>query len=134
VRQERVIYLSQVREGVEEIEIRQIRGAAEVAHRHADLTGLLVYTGAHFFQVIEGGTAEVEALMQRIRADTRHHSLRVLCRQDTPTRSYDTWRFLALDNLDLADEVRALQRLQQVSAQQAEELAGRLYRYASRAG
>lgn len=123
-----------MRPGVEETEIRQIRGAAEVAHRHADLTGLLVYTGAHFFQVIEGGAPDVEALMQRIRADTRHHSLRVLAQQPVPMRSYDAWRFLVLDNLDLVDEVQALHSLQQVSAQQVEDLAGRLYRYASPEG
>jgi len=129
MRQERLICLRGVEPGVPNTEIRQCGGAAEVACRRADLTGVLVYTGRHFFQVAEGAPEEIGRLLERMQGDHRYGPLHVLCHRITPRRQYDAWRFLLLDNLDLADEVDAMAR-KEASPQQAEDLAERLYHYA----
>lgn len=57
-----------------------------------DVTGLLVFNGTRFLQVIEGGTSAIEALIENIRRDWRHSGLEI--RDDRPIekRCFPHWR------------------------------------------
>lgn len=52
-----------------------------------DVTGLLVYSGEHFAQVLEGPGASLDSLIASIRADARHHILW----ERPPTATDDRW-------------------------------------------
>lgn len=56
------------------------------------ITGALLYRNTTFIQFLEGPPAEIEALMDRIRADDRHSSVRVLLVERASERSFGDWK------------------------------------------
>ncbi len=47
-------------------------------NRNNDITGILVFDGAHFCQLFEGDHETITALIKRIEADPRHTDFRIL--------------------------------------------------------
>jgi hypothetical protein len=64
-----------------------------------DVTGLLLYKGGNFMQVLEGPDEAVEALYEKIKADPRHKDVNVLSREQISARQFPTWE-MAFQNLD----------------------------------
>lgn len=58
---------------------------------NAELTGFLIYSNGHFFQVIEGPIECVEMLMNRLKTDPRHHSIKIVCHSRTRDRAFPRW-------------------------------------------
>ncbi|MCP8891613.1 BLUF domain-containing protein [Sphingomonas faeni] len=56
-----------------------------------ELTGALIFTGAHFAQILEGPTGAVDTLMTSIAADTRHRNILIVDRLPVQSRSFDQW-------------------------------------------
>jgi hypothetical protein len=67
-----------------------------------DLSGLLLYDGVRFLQVIEGPESAVAAAFERISADPRHIALVVLRDRTVDYRSFGGWAMLcrAPDQID----------------------------------
>lgn len=62
------------------------------AHNERDgLSGMLLYAGGSFFQVLEGPAAAVDATYRRIQADSRHDALVMLVRERVKERSFADW-------------------------------------------
>ncbi|MFF0911904.1 BLUF domain-containing protein [Microbacterium enclense] len=57
----------------------------------ADLTGMLLYRGGRFIQVLEGPSAVIDDLMATIGQDSRHADMRVLLREPIAERSFGDW-------------------------------------------
>ncbi len=57
----------------------------------ADVTGILLYVGYSFVQVLEGTEAAVEDIFSSIEKDIRHTSVTVLLRGDNPERVFKDW-------------------------------------------
>ena len=55
------------------------------------VTGVLLFTGNHFAQTLEGPPTVVDQLMARIGQDQRHKVLRTVDRHDVATRKFKTW-------------------------------------------
>ncbi|MGE0700175.1 MAG: BLUF domain-containing protein [Hyphomicrobiaceae bacterium] len=55
------------------------------------ITGMLCFTNGVFAQVIEGGRAEVSALLGRIFADRRHTDLQILLFEEIAQRRFGNW-------------------------------------------
>jgi len=128
----RITYISRADADLPATDVRQILGLAEVLHRRHDLSGVLAYTGRHFFQVIEGLDAEVEDLLIQIRADNRHHDLRILSDEAVRQRIHDRWYSLMVDSLDLVDQVEAAHRDKDVGRERARQLTYRIAAPAAR--
>ncbi|MED5618155.1 BLUF domain-containing protein [Ideonella sp. BN130291] len=96
-----MIYISRAQPGLEEVELRQLFGEAEVLHRRLDLSGVLAYTGQHFVQAIEGPPGEVTHLLTLIQADQRHSGMRLFCDESPAHRQFGTWSWLCLDSPDV---------------------------------
>lgn len=63
-----------------------------VRHNQADgITGMLLYSGGNFLQVLEGPEAQVKATYDRICLDPRHTNCLVLIEQDVPERQFSRW-------------------------------------------
>ncbi len=78
-----------------------LEGAATFNKIH-DITGLLLYAGGTFMQVLEGAPEVVDELMRRIRADARHRDVNVLVRNLRKSRDFSQWHmgFRRMDKRD----------------------------------
>lgn len=86
-----LIYVSSAFEEADTAALERILQAA--AHNNAahHVTGMLLYAGGTFMQVLEGEEADVDAIFERIRRDPRHTDLMVLERCAIPGRSFERW-------------------------------------------
>jgi hypothetical protein len=65
---------------------------SSVATNHQlQITGALVFTTAHFAQILEGPAASIDRLMGRICADGRHRLVRVLESRPIDRRVFPEW-------------------------------------------
>jgi hypothetical protein len=55
------------------------------------ITGLLVFNGTHFLQVVEGSSAAIDELIERLRRDDRHSGVEVRDERGIETRSFPDW-------------------------------------------
>lgn len=65
--------------------------AAQINNAANGLTGLLVYTGSQFMQLLEGSKDAVEAVFAAICSDPRHHSVARLIAEPAQERSCPNW-------------------------------------------
>ncbi|KJQ54724.1 BLUF domain-containing protein [Microbacterium sp. SA39] len=56
-----------------------------------ELTGMLLYRGERFIQVLEGPADVVRRLARTIERDPRHHSMRVLLEEPLDERRFADW-------------------------------------------
>lgn len=105
---EHLVYLSRARPGLGSVDVRAILGSAQVNNRRKDVTGLLLFTGRHFLQVLEGRVADLDALVRVIQRDERHECLHVLSRQIIRRRRYGEWAMGFAESLDDADALESI--------------------------
>ncbi len=72
-------------------ELLKILETSRINNKRSDITGLLLYGGGVFFQVLEGAKSEVQDCYARIEHDNRHHSLLLLVERDVAARNFDQW-------------------------------------------
>lgn len=66
------------------------------------ITGMLLYKGGHFIQVIEGDEAPVTELMKIIETDIRHKNVDILRSEYIQSRDFPNWT-MGFQNLDTED-------------------------------
>lgn len=71
--------------------LAEILGESERNNRRDGVTGVLMRHGGRFLQAIEGRRADVDRLMDRLRADPRHENIRLLSDLDVPFRLFRDW-------------------------------------------
>jgi hypothetical protein len=60
-------------------------------NKTSEVTGMLLYKGGKFLQVLEGDETVVEALYQKIVRDSRHRAAEVLLVGQRPVRQFPDW-------------------------------------------
>lgn len=55
------------------------------------VTGVLLYVGTSFLQVLEGEAEAVESLYERVAEDDRHGAVTLLLRRIVPVRGFGKW-------------------------------------------
>ena len=55
------------------------------------ITGLLVFNGTHFLQIIEGSEKGIDDLVDRLRRDPRHTGFEIRDRRKVDVRSFPEW-------------------------------------------
>jgi len=103
----RILYLSHLASGRDFSVVGQILHVSRERNQQLGITGVLVFDGGRFCQLIEGTQPAVVALAQRIRRDPRHTSYRVLFEgvdDAVPTQS--RWRtgYCEPDDLDVFED------------------------------
>lgn len=83
-------------------DVRRICALAQPHNLRAEITGILTYQNGRFAQLLEGPKTELHALMSRIAADTRHHSLKMMADGPTRIRRYANWSMAYLYPQDFA--------------------------------
>ncbi|WP_039056709.1 diguanylate phosphodiesterase [Enterobacter sp. Bisph1] len=83
-----IIYRSHLHEHVSLKMLEEMVAAANIKNGQASVTGILLFNGTHFFQLLEGPEERVDAIYQAICADTRHYNLVELLRDYAPLRRF----------------------------------------------
>lgn len=83
-----ILYRSHITEEVPvKILPAMVAKASELNTQH-QVTGILLFNGTHFFQVLEGPLAGVLTVYERICADPKHHNVVELMRDYAPLRRF----------------------------------------------
>lgn len=122
----RCFYISEIVEGVTDLDMEILLGAAQMNNRRLDVTGMLAQSDGHFAQVLEGRAEAVHGLLEKICLDTRHRNLRVLLEERLVKRQFSHWAMGLVRRDDKADEMRELHRAGCVDEAQARRLINTL--------
>ncbi len=88
----RLAYVSRLRPGLAPGEIPRIVSVCRARNELEGISGVLLFTGADFAQLIEGPLQPVANLWARIRADDRHCDIVTLLDEQAPSRWFSDWR------------------------------------------
>lgn len=98
-----LVYVSLATRPLDTAELTAMLEEARVFNAEHGITGLLVYHGQEFIQLLEGDEAEVKALFERICHDPRHGQVYVMWEAPLDARSFDQWAmgFVATEDAEL---------------------------------
>ncbi len=86
-----VTYTSLARLDLQTSDLEDIHRTAREANTLEGITGLLVFNGTHFLQIIEGSESAIEELVERLRKDPRHTGFEVRDKRKIDARSFPDW-------------------------------------------
>ena len=86
-----IIYVSLATRDMAQAELLALLDEARAYNEAHGITGLLMYHGHEFLQLLEGERAEVEALFAAIHGDARHQQVYTLWEGPVAARSFDRW-------------------------------------------
>jgi len=72
-------------------ELAELLASSRAANLAHDLSGMLLFRGNRFLQVLEGPESLVRSLIDRIRRDPRHGDMRVLVDEEIEERRFADW-------------------------------------------
>ena len=83
-------------------DVDRILESASRNNAASEITGMLLYNGRNFLQLLEGDEAELIALMVRIMHDPRHTGVSMLRHAKVPERAFPEW---SMRRIMLADDI-----------------------------
>jgi len=86
-----IIYSSVATKKFSEAELTDLLGISKLKNEQLGLTGMLVYGGGTFVQLIEGGMDEARELYQYVFLDPRHTRVELSHQQRIYERSFSGW-------------------------------------------
>lgn len=86
-----VIYSSEAQLGLTESDLDMIDRTATELNALDGITGLLIYNGRYFVQLLEGASEALDDVMGRISADPRHNNISVEYDYPIDRRSFPDW-------------------------------------------
>ncbi|MGR6743206.1 BLUF domain-containing protein [Microbacterium sp. F1-18] len=86
-----VLYTSNAQAPFGDDELAALLEQSRASNADRDLTGMLLYRGGRFVQVLEGPEQTVRDLIATIREDSRHSGMRVLIEQPIAHREFREW-------------------------------------------
>jgi hypothetical protein len=84
-------YTSLARLDLDAEDLADIHRSARELNALDGITGLLVFNGTHFLQIVEGAQPAIDELLQRLRRDPRHRSIEVRDERMIEARSFPDW-------------------------------------------
>ena len=100
-----LIYISSAVLGLSDKQIVTLVKASQKSNEKLGITGILLYSGGNFMQLIEGKESAVETLYEKIRQDYRHRDVTLLFREKITQKNFDNWLmgYRNIDNLRKID-------------------------------
>ncbi len=83
-----LIYRSRLCDTVPFRDVETMVAAANVRNEHESITGILLFNGLHFFQLLEGPENTVKMIYQQICKDVRHYNVVELMCDYAPARRF----------------------------------------------
>lgn len=87
----RVIYVSRPAQRLTRQEVLQLCAKAAARNQVSGITGVLLYTGTCFMQVLEGDEASLMRLIDSLQRDPRHSALGIVVDETISSRSFGEW-------------------------------------------
>lgn len=84
-------YISTLSEGIAVEEVPRILDNARTINRRNGVTGLLLFNGERFLQLLEGEEQAVRDTFKRISADPRHRGIALLGTTTSDRRAFQNW-------------------------------------------
>jgi hypothetical protein len=92
-----LIYISQRKPDLSDVQLDGIITQSSVRNRSKDVTGVLLMSGRHIMQLLEGNSEVVDELFNRIASDERHSDVRCMLRKEVGKRLYPEWGMKIFD-------------------------------------
>lgn len=86
-----LLYMSKATDAICADQLSQIEATAMSLNGEAGVSGLLVYNGSNFVQLLEGEEELVSATMDRIQNDSRHTNIHILRHSGVRERECPDW-------------------------------------------
>ncbi len=86
-----LIYASTATRKFSEEDLLQLLGESRLKNAQLNLTGVLLHTDNHFFQILEGEPEMVDQMFQHISQDERHTKVVSIIREPISKRSFGEW-------------------------------------------
>lgn len=86
-----VTYTSFARLDLQATDLEAIHRAARETNALDGITGVLIFNGTHFLQIIEGVPHAIDELLDRLRRDYRHSGVEVRDDRLVDERSFPDW-------------------------------------------
>lgn len=99
-----LVYLSVTSDQfVEESDIDSILQVAHQKNEDTGITGMLLYKGGVFLQLLEGERKDVLDLFGRIACDLRHTNIKILAKQENNERLFPEWTmgYRRIEDIDI---------------------------------
>lgn len=84
-------YTSRARLDLSDRDLADIHQTARHLNALDGITGLLLFDGSRFLQIIEGSEAAIDNLVDRLRQDSRHSAFEVRDERSVERRSFADW-------------------------------------------
>jgi hypothetical protein len=72
-------------------DIEEIHRTAQEVNALEGITGLLIFNGTHFLQVIEGAPNAIDDLVEKLRRDPRHSGFEIRDEHEAEERTFPAW-------------------------------------------
>ena len=92
-----LIYVSKVVRPLSAEELEALSNESNLNNERLGLTGLLLYSGKNFMQILEGDYETLTELFAKITTDSRHHSIEVLMGAPASERLFPEWSMGVID-------------------------------------
>lgn len=97
-----LIYMSAASSTMTSAKARNIAEQSQMNNALTDISGVLVFDGTNFAQILEGDEASVRRLLDIISTDDRHSDLTVLAEGPKSGRSFAGWSMAYNDSNGMA--------------------------------
>ena len=97
-----IVYVSSAVTEFTKTQLRALLERSREKNLRLGITGLLLYRGGNFMQVLEGPEPAVRELFQRISQDPRQKDIVILIQMAVPDREFPNWS-MAFHDLDIED-------------------------------
>ncbi len=87
----RAIYISHSKSNMSDCELDRLLAHARRRNQARGVTGMLLYCGATFFQVLEGQREQVQTVLDAVYHDPRHYRMKVLSHGSAQKRRFKEW-------------------------------------------
>ena len=84
-------YTSWARAGLRPDEVDTILSSAKINNPLDGITGVLIFNGTAFMQILEGSEEAIDGLTSRLVSDPRHSNMSIRDRRLIETRSFPNW-------------------------------------------
>ena len=87
----RLVYVSNSRLGLNQNDLDSILHAAKLRNKLAGVTGVLLFNGVNFMQVLEGERARTLNIYNSILKDPRHGAIKTIVQEKIDHLTYPAW-------------------------------------------
>ena len=92
-----VVYVSSAEKELTSDELKSMLVKIRTKNKLRDITGMLLYRGGNFLQVIEGPELAVDQLWKEIQTDSRHRGIILMNRRPIVNREFGEWQMAFRD-------------------------------------